>query len=185
MTRLTKIYTRTGDKGSTSLGTGERVSKNDPRVTLCGDLDEANSALGILRERTNLQEVKSLIHGIQNELFDIGAQVTFPDYSAINKQKIKELERTLDKFNKQMPPLKEFIIPGGNNGSAECHLARSIVRRCERSSWLANDINPLDNNILAYLNRLSDLLFVIARFLNFKPDSELMWKKTNLKRPPE
>ena len=116
MTRLTKIYTRTGDKGNTSLGTGERVSKNDPRVTLCGDLDEANSALGLLRERTSLQEVKRLVNTIQNELFDIGAKVTFPDYSAIDKENIKELERTLDKFNKQMPPLKEFIIPGGGNG---------------------------------------------------------------------
>jgi cob(I)alamin adenosyltransferase len=183
MTRLTKIYTRTGDNGNTSLGTGERVSKNDPRVILCGDLDEANSALGVLRERTQSIDIKELVHLIQNQLFDIGAQVTFPEYKSIDKEKISQLENILDKYNDQMPPLKEFIIPGGTNGSAECHLARSIVRRCERSAWLAHKRLAMDKNILSYLNRLSDLLFVIARYLNFEVGKEMMWEKKESEGP--
>jgi cob(I)alamin adenosyltransferase len=177
MARLTKIYTRTGDAGTTSLGNGERVSKNDPRINLCGDLDECNSSIGILIENVKSKDVLTFLSQVQNDLFDIGAQVTFPDYQAISQDKINYLESYLDGLNAELKPLEEFVKPRGPNGAAYCHLSRSIARRCERTAWELKSTQELDKNILIYLNRLSDCLFVLARSLCERDSAPEMWTK--------
>jgi cob(I)alamin adenosyltransferase len=173
--RLTRIYTRTGDKGQTSLIGGKRVSKASTRVEAYGDVDELNSVLGIARSESRDGEVKEIIERIQNDLFIIGADLASPgeiQVPRISKEKIKGLEGIIDKFLKELGPLEEFILPSGRGGGPYLHLARTVSRRAERRIVGLMDEEQVNENILAYINRLSDLLFVMARIENKRGNFE-------------
>jgi cob(I)alamin adenosyltransferase len=176
--RLSKIYTRTGDDGTTGLGDGTRVAKDDLRVAAFGDTDEANSAIGmVLAVRDIPDEVRHCLVEVQHKLFDLGGELAMPGYRAIEQQHIDWLEQQLDGFNDHLPPLKEFILPGGGPAAAACHLARTITRRAERSAWTLAKRDTIPAEITMYLNRLSDLLFVIARILaRHEGGSEVLWR---------
>ncbi|MGH9783134.1 MAG: cob(I)yrinic acid a,c-diamide adenosyltransferase [Terriglobia bacterium] len=174
--RISKVYTRTGDEGQTSLGSGERVSKASPRVSAYGDVDELNSFLGLARTKIANPDLLKLLERIQNELFILGADLAVPqpDLSPsggdrqrrVSPAEIENLEQTIDRYNETLPPLQEFILPAGNEAGAILHVARAVARRAERrvvSLAQTERLNPL---VLVYLNRLSDLLFVLARVAN-------------------
>ena len=177
--RLSKIYTRTGDDGTTGLANGERIDKTDPRVDAFGDVDETNSALGLLlTERELPAQIRATLTRVQHELFEIGAELSLPGYNRITAGHVSELERDLDALNAELPPLKEFVLPGGTRQAATCHLARTICRRSERSAWAASKLTTLNPELLRYLNRLSDLLFVMARFLaRHDGGQETLWRR--------
>jgi cob(I)alamin adenosyltransferase len=176
--RLSKIYTRTGDDGTTGLGDGVRVPKDDLRVAAFGDTDEANSAIGmVLAVRDIPDEVRRCLVEVQHKLFDLGGELAMPGYRAIEQQHIDWLETQLDGFNDHLPPLKEFILPGGGPAAAYCHLARTITRRAERTTWTLAKRDTIPAEITMYLNRLSDLLFVIARILaRYEGGTEVLWR---------
>ena len=164
--RLTKIYTRTGDDGSTGLGDGSRIGKDALRVAAFGTVDEANSAIGLLLACDGIAEgVRTLLTSIQHGLFDLGGELCIPGHAAMTQADVDALERELDRFNADLPPLKEFILPGGTEAAARCHLARTIVRRAEREAVALSRAEPVRTEALAWLNRLSDVLFVLARVL--------------------
>ncbi len=163
--RLSKIYTRTGDRGDTGLGDGSRVPKDSLRVAAYGTVDEANSAIGIVLAQALPELVQRCLVGIQHQLFDLGGELCIPGHAAIFDADIERLEHLLDGFNADLPPLKEFILPGGGAAAAHCHLARTIVRRAERETVALSRAEPVRPEAIRYLNRLSDLLFVIARVL--------------------
>jgi cob(I)alamin adenosyltransferase len=170
--RLTRIYTRTGDAGETSLGDGSRVAKTDPRVEAIGDVDELNSALGWA---LTAQPDPTLAR-VQNELFDVGADLSVPFVEddgrlRVTQEQIDRLERECDDANEELEPLKSFVLPGGNEQAARLFLARAICRRAERRALAVDDVNPL---VPVYLNRLSDLLFILARAAN--AGEEILWK---------
>jgi cob(I)alamin adenosyltransferase len=177
--RLSKIYTRTGDDGTTGLANGERIDKADARLNAFGDVDEANSALGsLLAEPDVPPAMREIFTRIQHELFEIGAELSLPGYRAITAGHISRLERDLDGLNADLPPLKEFVLPGGAHAAAVCHLARTICRRAERSAWAAGKLAPLNQDLTSYLNRLSDLLFVAARCLARQGGGqETLWQR--------
>ena len=177
--RLSKIYTRTGDDGTTGLANGERIAKADPRVAAFGDVDETNSALGLLLTEADVPAaIRSSLARIQHELFEIGAELSLPGYRQITSDHVQALERDLDGLNAELPPLKEFVLPGGTRAAATCHLARTICRRAERSAWTANTLTALNPELLRYLNRLSDLLFVMARSLARQHGGqETLWQR--------
>jgi cob(I)alamin adenosyltransferase len=177
--RLSKIYTRTGDDGTTGLGDGSRVPKTNARIDAFGTVDEANSALGMVLAVPALPAaVVTLLTNIQHELFDLGGELSVPGYRAINQEHVDALEQALDRFNEPLPPLKEFILPGGGPAAAACHLARAITRRAERCVWRLKESEPVADEIVHYLNRLSDLLFVIARVLaRHEQGSEVLWRR--------
>ncbi len=164
------IYTKTGDKGKTSLFGGERVDKDDLRVECYGTVDELNSFLGLTVTETNNSEVKKALQQIQNDLFSLGGELATPIKkefaSPVNQKQIKFLENQIDHFEKKLPPLKQFILPGGSKGAALLHVARSVCRRGERLVVKLSKNDVISENIIIYLNRLSDLLFVLARFEN-------------------
>jgi cob(I)alamin adenosyltransferase len=176
--RLSKIYTRTGDDGTTGLGDGSRVPKDDPRVEAYGCVDEANSALGVLLAVPNLPaDVTGLLTRVQHELFDLGGELCIPGHRAIEAAQVQALEAALDDFNDRLPPLKEFILPGGGPAAAACHLARATCRRAERRAWTLARADAVAPEPLQYLNRLSDLLFVLARVLaRHEGGGEVLWK---------
>ena len=176
--RLSKIYTRTGDDGTTGLGDGSRVPKDDARVEAYGSVDECNSAIGIVLAAAGLPaEVRDALMTVQHELFDLGGELCIPGHRAIQAAQVARLEATLDGFNDRLPPLKEFILPGGGTAAAACHLARAICRRAERRCWTLARSQTVAAEPLQYLNRLSDLLFVIARVLaRQESGSEVLWK---------
>ena len=163
--RLSKIYTRTGDDGTTGLGDGSRVAKDDPRVTAYGTVDEANCAIGLVLATGVREDVHALLTAIQHQLFDLGGELCIPGSAAINARDIDALEHALDTFNADLPPLKEFILPGGGEAAARCHLARTIVRRAERAAVTLARAETVRAEPIRYLNRLSDLLFVLSRVL--------------------
>src|SRR5690348_9807674 len=177
--RLSKIYTRTGDDGTTGLANGERVDKADSRVAAFGDVDETNSALGLLLAEPDLSPpITASLTRIQHELFEIGAELSLPGYKQITSEHVTRLEHELDALNDDLPPLKEFVLPGGTRAAAVCHLARTICRRAERSAWAAAKLTALNPELLRYLNRLSDLLFVMARWLARKDGrEETLWRR--------
>ena len=181
--RLSKIYTRTGDDGSTSLGNGERTAKDDARVEAYGTVDELNSALGLVAARELPADASALVSAIQQKLFDLGGELCIPNTSVLTADDVTSLEAALDELNADLPPLKDFVLPGGNETAAACHLARAICRRAERRTVsLAEeaDVNP---HTLRYLNRLSDLLFVLARTLNrIGGNAEVIWTGGKLKQ---
>ena len=163
--RLSKIYTRTGDDGSTGLGDGSRVAKDSARVNAYGTLDEANSAIGLLLASQVPDAIGELLTRIQHQLFDLGGELCIPGHAAIHDADVDALEHALDAHNADLPPLKEFILPGGGEAASRCHLARTIVRRAEREAVTLARLEPVRPQALRYLNRLSDLLFVLARVL--------------------
>ena len=177
--RLSKIYTRTGDDGTTGLANGERIDKADPRVAAFGDVDETNSALGMLLAEPDLPPaITASLGRIQHELFEIGAELSLPGYNQITGEHVTRLEQELDALNEELPPLKEFILPGGGPAAAACHLARAITRRAERSTWTLSQNDTVAPEVMRYLNRLSDLLFVVARVLaRHENGQEVLWKR--------
>ena len=164
--RLTKIYTRTGDDGTTGLGDGTRVAKEGARIAAIGTVDELNSAIGRVLAHEIPVAVRSCLEDIQHDLFELGAELCLPGVTKIEDAHIARLERELDGFNKELPALEEFILPGGAPSAADAHLARTICRRAERSVVALGKSEATGEGGRRYLNRLSDLLFVIARVLN-------------------
>lgn len=176
--RLSKIYTRTGDDGSTGLGDGSRVGKDTPRVAAYGTVDEANSAIGLLLAAPALpEEVATLLTAVQHQLFDLGGELCIPGHAAIAADDVAWLEQRLDAYNEGLPPLKDFILPAGGEAAARCHLARTIVRRAERETVALSRLEPVRAEAIGYLNRLSDLLFVLARVLaRSAGHGEVLWQ---------
>ncbi len=176
--RLSKIYTRTGDDGTTGLGDGTRTDKDGARVSAYGTTDELNSLLGLLLAQPVPDAVRSVLHEVQHHLFDLGGELCIPGHQVIEQVHVDWLEHRLDEFNEELPALKEFILPGGSQGAAICHLARTVCRRAERLVVLLGRTEEVPPFSVRYLNRLSDLLFVIARVLaRHDGGQEVLWQK--------
>ena len=177
--RLSKIYTRTGDDGTTGLGDGSRTAKDSPRVEAYGSVDELNSAIGVVLAVRGLPKaVRNCLTEVQHDLFDLGGELCIPGHRAITEAFVTRLENELDRFNERLPPLREFILPGGGPAAAACHLARTICRRAERRVRTLTRTETVAQEISKYLNRLSDLLFVLARVLaRHERGSEVLWKR--------
>ena len=174
--RLSKIYTRTGDKGTTGLGDGSRVDKDSLRVETFGTVDELNSLIGLVLTTGLNDTVRDCLTRTQHELFDLGGELCMPGYSLVPDGCVDQLEADLDRFNDDLPPLKDFILPGGSEAAARCHLARTVCRRAERLMVSLAKIEDINEVSLRYLNRLSDLLFVIARVLaRANGGKEVLW----------
>lgn len=164
--RLSKIYTRTGDEGTTGLGDGNRVSKDSLRVQAMGTVDELNAWVGLILTELLPAETVTLLTGIQHDLFDLGGEICIPGHTMLTPEHIQSLEDALDAMNSQLAPLKEFILPGGAKSAAFCHLARTVCRRAERDLTALAHTEAVSPQAMQYLNRLSDLLFVLCRHLN-------------------
>ena len=164
--RLSKIYTRTGDDGSTGLGDGSRVDKDSLRVEAIGTIDELNSSIGLLLSHALPDTVEPALTAIQHDLFDLGGELSIPGTSLVKAGRVLALEQLLDTLNAELPPLQEFILPGGTRAAAACHVARAVCRRAERRVCSLSRHETINRTALEYLNRLSDLLFVAARHLN-------------------
>lgn len=178
--RLTRIYTRTGDGGSTGLASGARVPKDSARIEAIGAVDELNSALGVVLAEPLPEPVRACLDRVQNELFDLGGELSVPGHAVVGAAHVTRLERDLDDFNAGLPPLRDFVLPAGSRAAAAAHLARAICRRAERRVCTLGREEPLAPPLLAYLNRLSDLLFVIARTLNRAAGRpEVLWRQPN------
>jgi len=177
--RLSRIYTRTGDDGTTGLGDGSRIPKDDARVEAFGTVDEANSAVGLVLAASGLPEdIIACLTRVQHDLFDLGGELCIPGYNAITAGYVRRLERELDAFNAVLPPLKDFILPGGGPAAAACHVARTVTRRAERRVWALARRDPVNPEAARYLNRLSDLLFVLARVIaRHEQGSEVIWQQ--------
>jgi cob(I)alamin adenosyltransferase len=174
--RLSKIYTRTGDDGSTGLGDGSRVGKDSLRVDAYGTVDEANSTIGLVLATEVPDDVRTLLTAVQHQLFDLGGELCIPGHAAIFDADIERLEQHLDAFNDPLPPLKDFILPGGGEAAARCHIARTVVRRAERDAVALSRQEAVRPEAIRYLNRLSDLLFVLARVLaRASGHGEVLW----------
>ncbi|MDS4068751.1 MAG: cob(I)yrinic acid a,c-diamide adenosyltransferase [Candidatus Competibacter sp.] len=175
--RLSRIYTRTGDKGTTGLGNGERVAKDCPRIEAIGAVDELNCAIGRVLVHDLRESPRACLQGAQHKLFDLGGELSVPGYLAVKAEDVERLEAALNEFNAQLPPLKEFILPGGGRAAADCHMARAICRRAERRVVsLARD-EEVGEHAPIYLNRLSDLLFVLCRILaRDEGGIEVLWR---------
>ncbi|HEV3181197.1 MAG TPA: cob(I)yrinic acid a,c-diamide adenosyltransferase [Steroidobacteraceae bacterium] len=176
--RLSRIYTRTGDDGTTGLGDGSRVPKDGVRVEAFGTVDELNSAIGVLLATPDIPAgVSASLTEVQHELFDLGGELCIPGHRAITAGHVTRLEKSLDEFNDTLPPLKEFILPGGGPAAAACHLARAIARRAERRVCTLSRAETVSPEVAKYLNRLSDLLFVLARVLaRHERGAEVLWR---------
>ena len=177
--RLSKIYTRTGDDGTTGLGDGSRVPKHSVRVDAYGTVDEANSAIGLVLAAASVpQNIRELLTEVQHDLFELGSELCIPGFAAITDDFIDRLEQELDALNSDLPALQEFILPGGGQAAAACHLARTIVRRAERVTATLAIEEAVRPEALRYLNRLSDLLFVVARVLaRVESGQEVLWNR--------
>lgn len=181
--RLSRIYTRTGDDGTTGLGDGSRVAKDSARVTAFGTVDEANSAIGLVLACRLPPDVDALLTAVQHQLFDLGGELCIPGHAAIQDADIERLEQHMDHYNAALPPLREFILPGGGEAAARCHLARTIVRRAERETVTLSGQETVRPQAVRYLNRLSDLLFVLARVLaRADGHGEVLWKHERRQR---
>lgn len=179
MVLLTRIYTRTGDKGKSSLGDGSRLFKHHPRFEAIGDVDEANAALGLVKLYIE-EPLKEKIAVIQNDLFDVGADLCMPEENQqklrISPIQVEHLEKNIDAFNQGLQPLNSFVLPGGTIAAAYLHLARTVTRRAERRVSKLAEQESINKEILRYLNRLSDFLFVLSRYVNNKGDQDVLWK---------
>jgi len=175
--RLSKIYTRTGDKGTTGLGDGSRVEKDHLRVEAFGTIDELNSHIGAIIAHTLPNRVREALEGVQHDLFDLGGEVCIPGHKAIVASYTKRLEDILDELNADLPALKEFILPAGGVATSHCHIARTVCRRAERRLYSLSKVDQVSIETMAYVNRLSDLLFVIARICaRFENGEEVLWQ---------
>lgn len=180
--RLSKIVTRTGDGGTTGLGDGSRVGKDSPRIDTLGEIDELNSSIGLLLAEefpTSCASVRETLLTVQNHLFDLGGEVCIPGYKSITDEHVAQLEAWAEQYNEQLTPLKEFILPGGTRAAALAHLSRTICRRAERSIVHLGHNEAVSDHARRYLNRLSDLLFVIGRTLNKAGgNGDVLWQNT-------
>ncbi|HSD16944.1 MAG TPA: cob(I)yrinic acid a,c-diamide adenosyltransferase [Thermomonas sp.] len=175
--RLSKIYTKTGDDGTTGLGDGSRVAKDSARVIAYGTVDEANSCIGLLLATSVPDDVRDLLVRIQHQLFDLGGELCIPGHAAIHDADVDALEARLDHYNDDLPALKDFILPGGGEAAARCHIARTVVRRAERDTVTLSRHDAVRPQAIRYLNRLSDLLFVLARVLaRADGHGEVLWE---------
>ena len=175
--RLSKIYTRTGDDGTTGLGDGTRVSKDSLRVEAYGTVDELNSIVGLLVTYEVPEDIHNCLIRVQHRLFDLGGELCIPGHQAMSDEDVDALELILDRLNEKLTPLKEFILPGGSSAAAVCHLARTVCRRAERRVVALAQTEAVAAPVLRYLNRLSDLLFVMARVLNQRAGvSDVLWQ---------
>jgi len=175
--RLSKITTRTGDAGDTGLGDGSRVSKDHPRVRALGELDELNSAIGLLVAEELPSDVSGLLGEVQHDLFDLGGELSIPGHTMLGDAQVARLDAAIEQWNAELPPLKEFILPGGTRAAAYCHLARTVCRRAERQLIRLNREEAVTAVSLQYLNRLSDLLFVMCRAINKDAGCpDVLWK---------
>jgi cob(I)alamin adenosyltransferase len=178
--RLSKIYTRTGDAGTTGLGDGTRIAKDSLRVAAMGDVDELNSIIGLLLTEPISTEICEVLTRIQHDLFDMGGEICMPGYSMIKLERVTALENMLDKWNDTLTPLKEFILPGGSRAAAYCHLARTVCRRAERTMTTLNTHEKITEISMQYINRLSDLLFVLCRILNKEAGvPDVLWQNNH------
>lgn len=176
--RLTRIYTRTGDAGTTGLASGARVAKNTPRIEAIGAVDELNSVLGVLLAEPLPDALRGGLDGVQNDLFDLGGELSVPGHAIMSAAHVERLERELDRLNAGLPPLKDFVLPAGSRAAALAHLARAVCRRAERRVVSLSRKQKTAPALLAYLNRLSDFLFVAARELNRAGGRpEVLWKQ--------
>jgi cob(I)alamin adenosyltransferase len=181
--RLDRIYTRGGDAGETSLGDGSRVPKFHARVQVSGGLDEANAAIGVALLHIENTDVRDVLNLVQNDLFDVGADLCKPERAdakkaplRVTERQVATLEHEIDRFNATLAPLTSFVLPGGSVASAQLHLARAVVRRAERDMVQLGAAEPINAEALKYLNRLSDLLFVLARTLNDRGAADVLWQ---------
>jgi cob(I)alamin adenosyltransferase len=175
--RLTKITTRTGDDGTTGLAGNTRVVKDDPRIEAMGDIDELNSHLGLLMADDLPGKVYELLADIQHHLFDLGAELALPEHAGITEPKLAMLDKAIARYNADLPSLKEFILPGGSRAAAQCHVCRTVCRRAERRMVSLAHGEALSPLLVPYLNRLSDLLFILARVLNLGAGTaDIYWK---------
>ncbi len=174
--RLSKIYTRTGDNGTTGLGDGSRVNKDSLRIDALGDVDELNAVIGILLTEPLPELIRSTLDDVQHDLFDVGGEICIPGYTMLKTERVTMLENVLDELNETLESLKEFILPGGTRASAYCHLARTVCRRAERSMIKLNRDETVTVISLQYINRLSDLLFVMCRSINHASNvADVLW----------
>lgn len=184
--RLSRIYTRTGDEGTTALSNGARIDKDSPRIEAMGDVDEVNSAIGMVLAYDLRESLRNCLTEVQHKLFDLGGELSMPGYETIRSEDVAAIEQDIDSFNADLPKLKEFILPGGGQAAAACHLARTICRRAERRMVTLSrqeDINPQGR---IYLNRLSDLLFVVCRILaRDEGGAEVLWRHDRERRRTE
>jgi cob(I)alamin adenosyltransferase len=178
LVKLNKIYTRTGDDGSSGLVDGSRVSKSGPRMTAIGEVDEANAAIGMAIALLIPGDLTEHLLGIQNDMFDLGADLATPGEIGLRivASQVERLEQAIDAMNAELEPLQSFILPGGSAAVAALHLGRTVVRRAERAAVALNESEPLNPHLLAYLNRLSDLLFVTARYVAAKEGGDILWQ---------
>jgi len=175
--RLTKIYTRTGDKGDTGLADGSRVSKDAPRIEAMGDIDELNSAIGVLLTEAMPDNLRACLANVQNDLFDLGGELSVPGHPILAESHVARLETALDQFNATLPALKDFILPGGSRAAGLAHVARTVCRRAERRVVSLARTEAVPDLACPYLNRLSDLLFVASRVLNRSNDvADVLWQ---------
>ena len=183
--RLTKIVTRTGDDGTTGLGDGSRVGKDCPRVEVMGNLDELNSAVGLVLAEPLPDEVGEALAAVQNDLFDLGGEICIPGRSALWDAHLAEIDARIESLRRALAPLREFVLPGGTRAAASCHLARAVCRRAERSLVALGRTESVSALSVQYLNRLSDMLFVTARTLNAAQGvAEPLWKPGRERKDP-
>jgi cob(I)alamin adenosyltransferase len=176
--RLTKIYTRTGDAGTTGLADGSRVAKDAARIEAIGAVDELNSALGVLLAEPLGEDIRAGLEAVQHDLFDLGGELSVPGHPVMREAQVARLEALLDELNGALPPLKNFILPGGVRAAGLAHLARAVCRRAERRLVALARAEPVPPVMLQYLNRLSDLLFVLARVLNRRAGApDVLWRQ--------
>jgi len=176
--RLSKITTRTGDGGETGLGDGSRVRKDSPRIVALGEIDELNSAIGVLAAEPLSDRIRGILESIQHDLFDLGGDVSIPGRATMTEGQVQRLETLLDGFNSALPPLKEFILPGGTRAAGLAHLSRTVCRRAERSIVALSSSEKVADPARVYLNRLSDLFFVLGRVLNREGGrGDVLWQQ--------
>ncbi len=184
MVYLSRIYTKSGDSGDTGLGDGSRVPKDHPRVAAYGSVDELNAVLGLLVSQFPQAAEIELVRSIQNDLFDVGADLCLPQaaeeqsgaHLRVRPEQVERLERAIDRLNEHLTPLTSFILPGGQGAAAWCHLARTVCRRAEREVVTLSRLEPIDSQVVVYLNRLSDLLFVLGRIYNNNGREDILWR---------
>lgn len=176
--RLSKIYTRTGDAGTTGLGDGSRIDKHDPRMEAIGDIDELNCNIGLLLSEPLRADLQALLRDIQHDLFDLGGELSIPGSTFIEAPAVNKLEAAIDRYNEELPPLKEFLLPGGSRETACAHLARAVCRRAERRVLALAQTQTVNAASLKFLNRLSDFLFVAARIVaRDSGTGEVLWQR--------
>ncbi len=176
--RLSKLYTRTGDAGTTGLGDGSRTPKHSARMEAIGDIDELNCNLGLLLAETLRPDMRELLVDIQHDLFDLGGELSIPGTELVGEAAVSKLEQGIDRYNEELPPLKEFLLPGGSRAAAVAHLCRAVCRRAERRMAALAAAEPVSAHATRFINRLSDLLFVVARIVARDSGAgEVMWQR--------